>query len=394
MSQVEKSQEDYNPCPGLAKILAIGTANPPNYMSQTDYPDFYFRVTKTEYLTELKEKFKHMCEKSTIRKRHFHLTEEILNENPSLCSSDGASLNARQDILVEEIPKLGMEAALKAIEEWGQPKSKITHLIFASASGVDMPGADLHLTRLLGLNQSMKRVMIYQQGCFISAVMLRIAKDIAENNAGSRVLVVSSEMDLVTLFRGPSAASFASLAFQSTNGEGAAALIVGADHISVVERPLFHIVSESQTTIPDSHEGITGQLRETGLMPHISRDVPLLVSENLEKCLVEAFTSQGISTDKWNSLFWIVQPSLPIIHKTESIFGLKQEKLSVTRHVLTEYGNMGTASVFFIMDEMRRRSSDEKKKTTGEGMEWGVVVGYGAGLTIETVILRSASISS
>ncbi|CAN1164550.1 Chalcone synthase, partial [Linum perenne] len=77
-------------------------------------------------------------------------------------------------IVVVEVPKLGKEAAAKAIKEWGQPKSKITHLIFCTTSGVDMPGADYQLTKLLGLRPSVKRFMMYQQGCFAGGTVLRL----------------------------------------------------------------------------------------------------------------------------------------------------------------------------------------------------------------------------
>jgi chalcone synthase len=43
-------------------VLAIGTATPANCVYQADYPDYYFRVTKSDHLTDLKEKFKRMCE--------------------------------------------------------------------------------------------------------------------------------------------------------------------------------------------------------------------------------------------------------------------------------------------------------------------------------------------
>lgn len=46
---------------GAATVLAIGTATPSNCVSQADYPDYYFRITKSEHMTELKEKFKRMC---------------------------------------------------------------------------------------------------------------------------------------------------------------------------------------------------------------------------------------------------------------------------------------------------------------------------------------------
>ena len=90
-------------------------------------------------------------EKSMIKKRYIHLTEEMLEEHPNMGAYMAPSLNIRQEIITAEVPKLGKEAALKALKEWGQPKSKITHLVFCTTSGVEMPGADYKLANLLGL---------------------------------------------------------------------------------------------------------------------------------------------------------------------------------------------------------------------------------------------------
>ncbi|XXG61781.1 hypothetical protein AAC387_Pa05g0304 [Persea americana] len=375
---------------GPATIMAIGTATPPNAVDQSTYPDYYFRVTNSEHKAELKEKFKRMCDKSMIKKRYMYLTEEILKENPSVCAYMAPSLDARQDMVVVEVPKLGKEAAAKAIKEWGQPKSKITHLIFCTTSGVDMPGADYQLTKLLGLRPSVKRLMMYQQGCFAGGTVLRLAKDLAENNKGARVLVVCSEITAVT-FRGPSDTHLDSLVGQALFGDGAAALIVGADPIKGVESPLFDMVSAAQTILPDSDGAIDGHLREVGLTFHLLKDVPGLISKNIEKSLVEAFEPLGISD--WNSLFWVAHPGGPaILDQVEEKLGLKQEKLRATRHVLSEYGNMSSACVLFILDEMRRKSIEQGCRTTGEGIEWGVLFGFGPGLTVETVVLRSVEI--
>lgn len=173
-----------------------------------------------------------------IRKRYMHQTEEFLKQNPNVCDYTTASLDVRQDLLVVQVPKLGKEAATKAIKEWGQPKSKITHLIFCTTSGVDMPGADYQLTKLLGLRPSVKRFMMYQQGCFAGGTVLRLAKDLAENNKGARVLVVCSEITAVT-FRGPNDTHLDSLVGQALFGDGAGAVIVGSDPDFTTERPLF-----------------------------------------------------------------------------------------------------------------------------------------------------------
>jgi chalcone synthase len=56
-----------------------------------------------------------------IKKRYMHLNEDILKENPNMCAYMAPSLNARQDIVSVAVPKLGKEAATKAIKQWGQP---------------------------------------------------------------------------------------------------------------------------------------------------------------------------------------------------------------------------------------------------------------------------------
>ncbi|KAL2530224.1 Chalcone synthase [Forsythia ovata] len=376
---------------GPASILAIGTATPLNCVDQSTYPDFYFRITNSEHKTELKEKFKRMCDKSMIKKRYMHLTEEILKENPHMCEYMAPSLDARQDIVVVEVPKLGKEAAQKAIKEWGQSKSKITHLIFCTTSGVDMPGADYQLTKLLGLRPSVKRFMMYQQGCFAGGTVLRMAKDLAENNNGARVLVVCSEITAVT-FRGPNDSHLDSLVGQALFGDGAAAVIVGSDPVIGVEWPLFQLVSASQTILPDSDGAIDGHLREVGLTFHLLKDVPGLISNNIEKSLTEAFQPLGISD--WNSIFWIAHPGGPaILDQVEVKLALKPEKLRSTRHVLSEYGNMSSACVLFILDEMRKSATKEGMSTTGEGLDWGVLFGFGPGLTVETVVLHSVPLN-
>ncbi|CAH8359481.1 unnamed protein product [Eruca vesicaria subsp. sativa] len=384
LDEIRKAQR----ADGPASILAIGTANPPNQVFQAEYPNYYFRITNSEHMTDLKAKFKRMCDKSMIRKRYMHLTEEFVKDNPNICAYMAPSLDVRQDILVTEIPKLGKEAAVKAIKEWGQPKSKITHLIFCTTFGVDMPGADYELIKLLDLSTSVKRVMMYHQGCHAGGTVLRLAKDIAENNRGARVLIVCSEITVVT-FRGPSHTHLDCLIGQALFGDGAAALIVGSDpDTSMGEKPIFQMVSAAQTVLPDSQGAIEGHLKEVGLTFHLLKTIPGLISKNIEKSLEEAFKPLGIND--WNSLFWIAHPGGPaILDQVEIKLGLKPEKLKETRNVLSEYGNMSSACVFFILDEMRRKAVEDGAKTTGEGLEWGVLFGFGPGLTVETVVLHS-----
>ncbi|GLJ13039.1 hypothetical protein SUGI_0203900 [Cryptomeria japonica] len=46
---------------------------------------------------------------------------------------------------------------------------------------------------------------------------------------------------------------------------------------------------------------------------------------------------------------------------------------------------MPSACVLFILDEMRKSSAENRCPTTGEGLDMGVLFGFGSGLTVETV---------
>ncbi|KAG6484054.1 curcumin synthase 3-like [Zingiber officinale] len=372
---------------GPATVMAIGTANPPNLYEQSSYPDFYFRVTNSDHKPELKQKFRRLCERSMIKKRYMHLTEELLKEKPGMCSYMDTSFDERQDIVVEEVPRLAKEAAVKAIKEWGRSKSEITHLVFCSTSGVDMPGADYRLANLLGLSSSVNRIMLYNQACHIGAQTLRIAKDIAENNRTARVLVVACEVNTL-IFRGPEERDFQSLAAQVAFGDGAAAVVVGADPVEGVERPIFEIMAALPFTVPETQMAVGGQLKQIGLTFHFAHQLPGLIANNLETCLGEALKPLGISD--WNDVFWVAHPgNWGIMDAVEAKLGLEQGKLQSSRHVFSEFGNMMSATVLFVMDEVRKRAAAKGAATTGDGLQWGVLCGFGPGLSIETLVLRS-----
>ncbi|GMI90827.1 TRANSPARENT TESTA 4, CHALCONE SYNTHASE [Hibiscus trionum] len=381
---------------GVAAVLAIGTANPPDCFYQADYPDFYFRVTKTDPNSPLKDKFRRICEKSGIKKRYMHLTEDIINENPNLIIYKAPSFDARQEILVTQVPKLANEAALKAIKEWGQPISDITHLIFCTSSGIDMPAADHKLAKLIGLKHSVQRFMIYQQGCFAAGTALRLAKDLAENNAGARVLAVCSE-NMVGCFQPPSETHLDVLVGSALFSDGAAAVIVGANPDATVnERPLFQIISAKQTIIPDSDDIIVAKIRQMGMAYYLSKKLPKVIANNIEQCLIETFLPLGI--DDFNKLFYVVHPGGPaVLRQIEEKLRLGKDKLKASWHVLSEYGNMWSPSVLFVLDEMRKNTTEEGKDTVTvtaattipEGLEWGVLLAFGPGVTVETVVLRS-----
>lgn len=188
----------------------------------------------------------------------------MLKDHPNLTTHKEQSLDSRNALLAPGVTKLGKLAADQALKEWGQPRSSITHLIFHTATGcVDLPGPDYQLVNLLGLKPTVKRYMLYHSGCYAGLTVLRLAKDIAENNPGARVLAVCSEVTL-SLFRGPSEASPDTLVSQALFGDGAGAAVVGSYPDISVERPLYEILAANQAFIPGTFDALNARVGEAG----------------------------------------------------------------------------------------------------------------------------------
>ncbi|CAM0906670.1 unnamed protein product [Alopecurus aequalis] len=374
---------------GPAAMLAIGTANPAGVVVPQDvFADNIFRVTKSEHLTELKEKLKRICQKTGIEKRHFHLTEESLGAHPEFLDRELPSLDARIDMVATAVPKLAQSAALKAIAEWGRLATDITHLVFSTYSACQAPSADLQLATLLGLRPTVCRTILSLHGCYGGGRALHLAKQLAENNHGARVLVACAEITLVC-FGGPDGSN---LVGHALFGDGAGAVIVGAGPFAEGEHPLFEMVSATQTTIPRTEHVLGMQVSGAGVDFHLGIQVPMLIGQNIEQCLLDAFSTGVDAPCSWNDIFWAVHPGgRPILDNIDTVLKLEPGKLAASRHVLREYGNMSGATIVFVLDELRRRREED-----GDDLlpEWGAMLAFGPGITIEAMVLHCPRASS
>ncbi|TVU24635.1 hypothetical protein EJB05_27084, partial [Eragrostis curvula] len=382
---------------GTAAVLAIGTANPANYVPQDEFADWYFRVTKSQHLTELQAKTKRICEKSGIEKRHFHHIEETIADHPEITDRAVPSLGSRLRLAADAVPELAAAAARKAIAEWGRPATDITHLVLSTSSSAGSPGADLRLAALLGLDPSVQRTTLYLHGCSAGAAALRVAKDVAENNRGARVLVACADVFLAA-FRAPEdkAADLGPLVARKLWGDGAGAVIVGAvvdddtaaetsPRAAGVESPIFHMVSASQATVPGTERAVGVEHGESGLDVNMSAELPRVVRtgaarprrrrrRRLERPLLGGAPRRPRDPGRY-----------------EAALGLKPGTLASSRHVLREHGNMLGATIFFVLDDIRRRGGGGDEEEGGDDCEWGVLLGLGPGVAIEIMVLRAAA---
>ncbi|GMN56356.1 hypothetical protein TIFTF001_025466 [Ficus carica] len=368
------------PTPGKATVLAIGKAFPSQLIPQECLVEGYIRDTNCHDVT-IKEKLERLCKTTTVKTRYTVMSKDILEKYPELAREGSPTISQRLEIANPAVVEMAKEASLACIKEWGRPPQDITHIVYVSSSEIRLPGGDLHLASQLGLRTDVGRVMLYFLGCYGGVTGLRVAKDIAENNPGSRVLLTTSETTILG-FRPPNMARPYDLVGAALFGDGAAAAIIGVDS-SDQESPFMELNSAVQQFLPNTHNVIDGKLTEEGINFRLGRDLPQRIEENIEEFCKKLMAKAELKFE-YNELFWAVHPGGPaILNKLESCLKLSSEKLACSRRALMDYGNVSSNTILYVMENMR----EELKREGSE--EWGLGLAFGPGITFEGILIRS-----
>ncbi|MCD9558387.1 hypothetical protein HAX54_015740 [Datura stramonium] len=387
MRGLEKMEGRKQSNSGNATILALGKAFPHQLVMQEFLVDGYFKNTNCDD-PELKQRLTRLCKTTTVKTRYVVMSEEILKKYPELAVEGLPTVKQRLDICNAAVTEMAIEASYCCINKWGRPISDITHVVYVSSSEARLPGGDLYLAKGLGLRPETKRVMLYFSGCSGGVAGLRVAKDIAENNPGSRVLLATSETTIIG-FKPPSVDRPYDLVGVALFGDGAGAMIIGSNPIREIERPLFELHTAIQHFLPDTEKIIDGRLTEEGISFKLERELPQIIEDNIEDFCDKLISISGINDREYNKLFWAVHPGGPaILNRLEKKLQLSPEKLSASRRALADYGNASSNTIVYVLEYMLQEKKDMKK----EDSNWGLILAFGPGITFEGILTKNLTI--
>ncbi|XVE67101.1 hypothetical protein DITRI_Ditri08aG0133200 [Diplodiscus trichospermus] len=376
--------------PGKATVLALGKAFPHQLVMQEFLVDGLFRNTNCDD-PDLRQKLSRLCKTTTVKTRYVVMSEEILKKYPELAIEGLPTVKQRLDICNDAVTEMATEASRACIKQWGRPISDITHLVYVSSSEARLPGGDLYLAKGLGLNPDTQRVMLYFMGCSGGVAGLRVAKDIAENNPGSRVLLATSETTIIG-FKPPSANRPYDLVGAALFGDGAGAMIIGTDPVLSIERPLFELHSAIQNFLPNTEKTIDGKLTEEGISFKLARELPQIIEDNIEVFCEKLMGIVGLTDKDYNNMFWAVHPGGPaILNRIEKRLDLFPDKLNASRRALMDYGNASSNTIVYVLEYMIEESLKMKRERQQE-TEWGLILAFGPGVTFEGILARNLTV--
>jgi predicted naringenin-chalcone synthase len=353
-----------------AYINRIATAVPAHDMHE---PFLRFAETLFRCDSGTLTAFKRMAEKSGIDHRYSCLsltpdweTGTVLDTDALYTRGKFSNTAARMRVFERRAPEL----ATATIERLGidADRDRITHLIITCCTGFSSPGIDWEVIERCRLPSSIERTIVGFMGCSAAINGLKLARHIVRSEPKARVLVLN--LELCTLHFQETVNLAQMLCFLLFADGCAACLVTSEPHGIALDS--FRAVA-----VPDSRGLMAWNIRDLGFDMVLSGKVPRAIHDALRGGSDEILLSAPISSID----LWAVHPGgHSILDAVERAFDLGPEALRASREVLRRYGNMSSATVMFVLEELMRSATQGAR---------GCAMSFGPGLIAETMLFHA-----
>ena len=283
------------------------------------------------------------------------------------------STETRNDRYMAEAVPLGESLLRRGLDAAGVRPDEIDDLIVVSCTGFSIPGLDLHLAGRLGMRPDLRRTCVLGMGCYGSFPGLLRATEAAATRPGRLALVMSLELCSLHLQRNTTAESVVSSALFS---DGAAMALVGVDEASSGPR----IVGMATHCDYQTLDHMSFSLTDQGFRMYLSSYVPELLAAQVEQFVDALLAEHGIARD--DVRHWGIHPgSTKIVDYVQARLGLSDDQVSHSHAILSEYGNMSSATILFVLDRIQQCERPARG-------DYGVLMAFGPGLTMEGALLQ------
>jgi alkylresorcinol/alkylpyrone synthase len=321
------------------RIVATATAYPPHYFLQQEVAD----ALKTYWGESLDAAvLDRLHSRTGVEGRYF---VRPLEEYVGLDTWGKAN-----DVWIEFAEQLGEQAILSALSRAGLNRDRIDAIFFVSVTGISSPSVDALLVNRMELSPRIKRNPIFGLGCVAGAAGLARAADYVRAYPGHVAALLAVELCSLTWQRED--LTVANLIASGLFGDGAAAALVAGDQVELNgSRPGPRILGSGRAFYPGTEDVMGWTISEKGFAIVLSPDVPKVVRENLGRD-VDAFLAQhGMKRRDVNS--WIMHTGGPkVLEATAESLGLNDGELDISWEVLRRVGNLSSASVLVVLDEI------------------------------------------
>jgi alkylresorcinol/alkylpyrone synthase len=275
----------------------------------------------------------------------------------------------------EVAEEVGEQALCRALVRAGRSPQELDALFFVSITGVASPSIDARLINRMGLRPDLKRVPIFGLGCVGGAAGIARASDYARAFPRQTAAVLAVELCSLTWQR--TDVSVANLISCGLFGDGAGAVVITGDDAGA-QGP--EILATRSTFYPDTEAVMGWDISENGFQIVLSADVPVMVERHLGEDVDGFLKDNGLSRGDISS--WIMHTGGPkVLEAMEQTLELPEGALEASWESLRRVGNLSSASVLLVLEEVMKR----RRPAPGT---YSLLGAMGPGFCSELVLLR------
>ena len=339
-----------------SRITHVETANP---SLRKDQKELIELMAVQDYSERSKKFYNRFLSDHGVRSRTFALDRmELL-----------ATENCDESVLRFEkmATELAVRAGRKCLESAGLLPEQIDGLIITTCTGYLCPGLTSHVGEILGIRPDIFILDVVGHGCGAAVPGLRIADQFLLTKKDANVLFIAVEVSSATFVHGEAIDLILS---NSIFGDGAAACV-----ITNSEKPGWLLERHGCLLVPEHREQLRFKTVNSRLNNVLGKDVPKAVAQGVKELLSRMKITQLPET-------LVFHPGGRLILDTlQQELKINPASLIASRYVLSEYGNMSSPCVLFIL----KRWMETTKFKDGTP---ALMVSYGAGLSVNAACLR------
>ncbi|KTC90324.1 type III polyketide synthase [Fluoribacter dumoffii] len=361
-----------------SKITAIGIATPPFMRTQDEIAEL---ISTGFHLDEAQKKIlKKIYKSSGIETRHSVLTDYCKKPGqfeffPNTAHGSFPSTFQRMQLYKDNALNLAVESIENCLNSINFDRSKITHLITVSCTGMYAPGIDIEIVQKLNLASSVKRTAINFMGCYGAFNGLKVANAFCQTEPHSNVLLVCVELCTIHF---QNAFNIENIVSNAIFADGAATALIQA---KTDTEKYFNIESFYCDLVPQTSRDMAWTICDYGFDIVLGSYVPEAIKSGIlmftEKLLEQASYS-------FNDIdFYAIHPGgTKILQACEHALNISPDDLQYSYEVLKRYGNMSSATVLFVLKKIwDKLNIQDKAKNVFS-------CAFGPGLTLESMILK------
>lgn len=353
-------------------ILGLGAAAPP-MVTQNQAFEHAVRIGQPN--RRERAWLERIYQNSGIEKRGTIFSLDELSEfYPAPAGTDdrGPTTAERMARYAIEAPRWAESAARAALRASGMLAGQITHLITVSCTGFFAPGLDAALIQRLALSPTVRRQHIGFMGCHGAFNAVAVARDAILANKNAKVLVCSVELCSLHFAYG---ADPGKLVANALFADGAAAMVMGK--MQSDDAGEWRLRDTASCLLPDSLDAMTWRIGDHGFEMALSSGVPEIIRTHLRPWCQKWLAKNHLQISDVKS--WAIHPGGPkILAAVADALELPMQALAHSTEILRQHGNMSSATVLFILQQI------------GQEQARGpcVAIGLGPGLMAEGMLIN------